>query len=63
MKVHHCKVVLTQLDYLSFLSLVCIAKHMDSKQVKNLIWLSKSLVIVMEEYFPNEIVQSRGKEY
>ena len=53
----HCtkkgKVVLTQFGYLSFLSLVCTIKHsgvplpaLDSSQIKNLIWLSKTLVNV-----------------
>ena len=36
---------------------------LDSKQTKNLIWLSRTLVNVMEEYFANEIVQSCGKGY
>ena len=47
------KVVLTQFGYLSFLSLVCTIKHsgvplpaLDSSQIKNLIWLSKTLVNV-----------------
>ena len=67
----HCKkgkVVLTQFGYLSFLLLVCIVKHsdvplpaLDSKQIKNLIRLSRTLVNVMGEYFANEIVQSCGK--
>ena len=62
------KVVLTQFGYLSFL--VCTVKHsgvplpaLDSTQIKNLIWLSRTLVNVMGEYFANEIVQSRGKGY
>ena len=69
----HCKkgkVVLTQFGYLSFLSLVCIVKHsdvplpaLDSKQIKNLIRLSRTLANVMGEYFANEIVQSCGKWY
>ena len=59
--VYHCKkkkVVLTQFVYLSFLSLVCIVKHsgvplpaLDSTQIKNLIWLSRTLGNVMGEYF------------
>ena len=67
----HCKkgmVVLTHL--VSFLLSACIVKHsgvplpaLDSTQIKNLIWLSRALVNVMEEYFANEIVQSCGKEY
>ena len=67
----HCKkgkVVLTQFGYLSFLLLVCIVKHsevplpaLDSKQIKNLIRLSRTLVNVMGEYFANEVVQSCGK--
>ena len=69
----HCKkgkVVLTQFGYLSFLLLVCIVKHgdvplpaLDSKQIKNLIRLSRTLANVMGEYFANEIVQSCGKWY
>ena len=69
----HCKkgkVVLTQFGYLSFLLLVCIVKHsdvplpaLDSKQIKNLIRLSRPLVNVMGEYFANEIIQSCGKWY
>ena len=45
-----------------------IAKHsgvplpaLDSAQINNLIWLSRTLINVMGEYFANEIVQSRGK--
>ena len=48
----------------------CIVKHsgvplpaLDSKQIKILIWLSRTLANVMEEYFANEIVQSCGKGY
>ena len=48
----------------------CIVKHsgvpvpaLDSKPIKNLILLSRTLVNVMGEYFANEIVQSCGKEY
>ena len=69
----HCKngnVVLTQFGYLSFLLLVCIVKHsevplpaLDSKQIKNLIRLSRTLANVMGEYFANEIVQLCGKGY
>ena len=69
----HCKkgkVVLTQFGYLSFETLVCIIKHsgvplpaLDSTQIKNLIWLSRTSVNVMREYFANEIVQSCGKGY
>ena len=33
---------------------------LDSEQIKNLIWLSRTLVNVMEGYFANEIVQSCG---
>ena len=70
---YHCKigkVVLTQFRYFSFLLLVCIVKHsgvplpaLDSKHAKNLSWLSRSLVDVMEEYFAIKIVQSCGKRY
>ena len=55
----HCKnakVVLTQFGYITFLLIVCIIKHsevqlpaLDSKQIKNLIWFSRSLVNVMGE--------------
>ena len=48
----------------------CIVKHsgvplpvLDSKQIKNLIWLSRTLANVVGEYFANEIVQSCGKGY
>ena len=64
------KVVLTQFGYVSFLLSACIVNPsgvplpaLDSKQVKNLIWLSRTLVNVMGEYFSNEIVQSCGKWY
>ena len=64
------KVVLTQFCYLSFLLSACIVKHsgvplpaLDSKQIKNLIWLSRTLANVIEDYFANEIVQSCGKGY
>ena len=67
----HCKkgkVVLTQFGYLSFLLSAWIVKHsgvplpaLDSTQIKNLIWLSRTLVNVMGEYFANEIVRSCGK--
>ena len=47
----------------------CNVKHsgvplsaLDSTQINNLIWLSRTLVNVMEEYFAKEIVQSCGKE-
>ena len=60
-------VVLTEFDYFSFLLSACI-KHsgvplaaLNSKQIKNLIWLSRTLVNVMGEYFANEVVQSCGK--
>ena len=36
---------------------------LDSKHIKNLIWLSRTLANVMGEYFVNEIVQSCGKGY
>ena len=36
---------------------------LDSTQIKDLIWLSRTLVNVMGEYFANEIVQSCGKGY
>ena len=55
----HCKnakVVLTQFGYITFLLIVCIIKHsevplaaLDSKQIKHLIWFSRSLVNVMGE--------------
>ena len=58
------KVVLIQCSYLSFFLSACIIEHsgvplsaLDSKQIKNLIWLSRTLVNVMEGYFANEIVQ------
>ena len=64
----HCnkgKFVLTQFGYLMF-----IVKHsgvplpaLDSTQIKNLIWFSRTLVNVMGECFANEIVQSCGKGY
>ena len=64
------KVDLTEYGYLSFLLSACIVKHsgdplpaFDSKQIKKLIWLSRTLVNVMGEYFANEIVQSCGKRY
>ena len=64
------KVVMTQFGYLSFLSLLCIIKPsgvplpaLDSTQIKNLIWLSRTLASVMGEYFANEIVQLCGKGY
>ena len=60
LRIYHCKkgkVVLTQYGDLSFLSLVWIVKHsgvplpaLDSKQIKNLIWFSRTLVSVMGEY-------------
>ena len=62
------KVVLTQFGYLSFLLSACIVKHsgvpqpaLDSKQTKNLIWLSRTLANVMVEYFANKIVHSFRK--
>ena len=68
----HCKIgkdVLTQFHYISFLLLVCIVEYrgvplpaLDSTQIKNLIWPSRTLVDVMEEYFANKIVQSCGKK-
>ena len=69
--IYHCKngkVVFTQFDYLSFLLFVCIVKHsevplLDSKRIKNLIWLSRTLINLTEEYFANEIVQSCGKSH
>ena len=61
-------VVLTQFGCLSFLLSARIIKHsgvplsaIDSKQIKNLIWLSRTLVNVMGEYFANKTVQSCGK--
>ena len=62
------KIVLTQFGYLSFLLLVCIVKHswaplpaLDSKQIKNLIWLFRTLLNVMDECFVNEIAQKGMK--
>ena len=56
---------MTQFGYVSFLSLVCIVKHsgvplpaLDSTQIKNLIWLSRTLANVMGDYFANEIVHT-----
>ena len=52
----NAKVVLTQFGYITFHLIVCIIKHsevplpaLDSKQIKNLIWFSRSLVNVMGE--------------
>ena len=64
----HCKkgkVVLTQFGYLTFLLSACGVPlpALDSKWIKNLIWLSRTLANVMGEYFANEIVQSCGKGY
>ena len=69
----HCKkgmVVLTQFGYLAFFLSACIVKHsgvplpaLESTQIKTLIWFSRTLVNVMEEYSANEIVQSCGKGY
>ena len=52
----HCekgKIVLTQYVYLSVLLTVCIVKHsgvplpaLDSTQIKNLVWFSRTLVVV-----------------
>ena len=64
-------VVLTQFGYLSsFYLSAYIVKHsvvplpaLDSKRIKNLIWLSRTLPNVMGEYFVNQIVQSCGKGY
>ena len=54
----------------SFNCLHALFKHngvplpaLDSKQIKNLIWFSRTLVNVMGEYFANEIVKSCGKGY
>ena len=62
------KVVLTQFGYISFLLSACIVKHsgvplpvLDSKQIKNLIWLYRTLANVMGAHFANEIVHSCGK--
>ena len=57
------KVVLTQFGYLSFYLIGVPLPAIDSTQIKNLIWLSRTLVNVMGEYFANEIVQSCGKGY
>ena len=35
----------------------------NCKQIKKLIWFSRTLVNVIGEYFANQIVQSRGKGY
>ena len=50
-------VVLIQCGYLHFLLFVCIVKHsgvplpaLDSKQINNLIWLSRTLVNVTTCY-------------
>ena len=50
-------VVLIQCGYLHFLLLVCIVEHsgvplpaLDSKQINNLIWLSRTLVNVTTCY-------------
>ena len=69
----HCKkgkVVSPQFGYISFLLSACIVEHigvplpaLDSTQIKNLIWLSRTLANVIGEYFANEIVQSCGKGY
>ena len=69
--IYHCKkrkVVLIQFGYLSFHLFACIVKHsgiplpaLDSKQIKNLNWLSRTLANVMGEYLANDIVQSCGK--
>ena len=49
---------------------VCIVNYsrvvlpaLDSKQIKNFIWLSRTLVNVMEEYFANKIIQLCGKQH
>ena len=62
------KVVLTQFGYITFLLSACIVKHsgvplpaLHSKQIKNLIWLSRTLANIMGEYFANENVESCGK--
>ena len=61
---------MTQFGYLTFLLSACIVEHsgvplpaLDSKQIKNLIWLARTLANVMGEYFGNEIVQSCGIGY
>ena len=64
----HCKkgkVVFIQFGYLSFLLSACIVKHsgvplpaLDSKQIKNLIWLSS-----WEDTLLMKFVQSCGKGY
>ena len=62
------KVVLTQFGYLGYLLPGCIVKHsgvplsaLDSTQINYLIWLSRTLVNVVEEYFAKEIVQPCSK--
>ena len=60
--------VLTQFGYFSFLLLVCWTEWSPTTCFRfqtdyNLIWISRTLVNVMEEYFPNEIVQSCGKQH
>ena len=58
---------MTQFGYLSFLLSACNVgvplPALDSKQINNLISLSRTLVNVVGEYFANEIVQSCGKGY
>ena len=60
--------VLTQFGYFSFLLLVSWTQWSPTTCFRfqtdyNLIWISRTLVNVMEEYFPNEIVQSCVKQH
>ena len=64
------KIVLTQFGYLSFLLHVCIVKHsgvplraLDFTQIKNLIWLFRTPLNVMDECFVIETAQSCGNRY
>ena len=62
---------MTQFGYLSLLLLSALLNivesyclhALDSKQIKNYIWLSRTLVNVMEEYFANKIIQLCGKQH
>ena len=59
--------IITELSVVVFvlLNAITVKSHslpaLDSKQNKNLIRLSRTLVNVMGEYFANEIVKSCGK--
>ena len=63
------KVVLTQYGDLSFPLLVRIVKHSgvplptsDSKQIKNSIWLSRTLANVTGEYFADELLSNHAEK-